>query len=156
MTIECDVTANPPANITWFKRTSERVRMLTSNSKSSITPQLTYTQSGPLSSSTLTVRDVVQNDNGNYICEARNNRSSSKSTNFDFIVISMCLKYQVYPSTTLMYTTAHNECILDSLGSSPCQNGALCVDRINSYTCNCNGRYTGVNCSEEGNTSCGS
>lgn len=26
----------------------------------------------------------------------------------------------------------------------------MCVDRINGYTCHCNGSYTGVNCSERG------
>ena len=88
VTIVCGVTANPPANIIWFKRTSERWRALTSNSKTSITHQLTYTSSGPLSSSTLTVRNVEENDNGEYICEARNNQSSSESVSINFIVIS--------------------------------------------------------------------
>ena len=90
VTIECGVTANPPAKIVWFKRTSsESWRVLTSNSKISITHQLINTSSGPISSSTLTVRNVEENDNANYICEARNNQSSSESTNFNFTVISM-------------------------------------------------------------------
>ena len=88
VTIECDVTANPPVNITWFKRTSGSVRTLTSNSKTSINHQLTTTPSGPLSSSSLTIRNVEANDNGDYICEARNNHSSSESINFNFTVIS--------------------------------------------------------------------
>ena len=89
VTIECNVTANPPAIIIWTKRTSKRVRTLTSNSKTSITHQLTnYTPSGPLSRSTLTISNVEENDDGDYICEARNDRSSSESTNFNFTVIS--------------------------------------------------------------------
>ena len=88
VTIECGVTANPPANITWFKRTSERWRALTSNFKTSITHQLTYIASGPLASSTLTVRNVEENDNGEYICEARTNQSTSESVSFNFTVSS--------------------------------------------------------------------
>ena len=87
--IKCDVIANPPAKLVWFKRTSDRERALTSNSKTSITHQLTNTSSGPFSSSTLTIRKVEENDNANYICNARNNQSSSESTNFNFTVISM-------------------------------------------------------------------
>lgn len=89
VTIECDVIANPTANINWFKRTSEGWRALISNSKISITRLTTITPNGPISSSTVTVRDVEENDNANYICEARNNQSSSQSTNFNFTVISM-------------------------------------------------------------------
>lgn len=46
--------------------------------------------------------------------------------------------------------TAQNECIIDNLGRSPCQNHGVCIDHINNYTCHCNGSYTGINCSEEG------
>ena len=88
VTIECSVTASPPANITWLKRTSERVRTLTSNSKTFVTQQLINTLNGPFSRSTLTVRNVEENDNGDYICEARNNQSSSESANFNFTVMS--------------------------------------------------------------------
>ena len=34
-----------------------------------------------------------------------------------------------------------NECI-----PNPCLNGAVCVDGLNGYTCNCPAGYTGVNC----------
>ena len=88
VTIECSVIANPPATITWFKRTSERVRVLTSNSKANTLHHLTDTPSGPLSSSILTIKNVEENDNGDYVCEARNNLSSSESANFNFTVIS--------------------------------------------------------------------
>ena len=91
--IMCDVIANPPANIIWFKRTSERVRALTSNPKTSITHQLINSPTGPLSSSTLTVRNLEESDSGYYICEARNNYSSSESVNFNFTVMSKSKKY---------------------------------------------------------------
>ena len=88
MKIGCSVIANPPASITWFKKTSERVRTLISNSKISITRLTTITPNGPISSSILTVRNVERNDNGDYICEARNNDSSSESISFNFTVMS--------------------------------------------------------------------
>ena len=34
-----------------------------------------------------------------------------------------------------------NEC-----SSSPCQNGAVCTDAVNSYTCACAAGYTGTHC----------
>lgn len=37
-----------------------------------------------------------------------------------------------------------NEC-----ESSPCQNGAVCIDKLASYACACSMGYTGVNCEEE-------
>ena len=88
VTVECDVIANPPASIVWFKRTSERVRALTSTSKTSITHQFTNSPTGPLARSALTIRNVEENDNGDYICEARNNLSFSESVTFNFTVIS--------------------------------------------------------------------
>ena len=50
----------------------------------------------------------------------------------------------------MILNAAHNECVIDNLRRSPCQNHGVCIDHINNYTCHCNGRYTGVNCSEEG------
>ena len=89
VTIKCDVIANPSANITWFKRTSERVRALTSNPKTSIIHHpLINSPTGPLSSSTLTIRNLEESDTGYYICEARNNYSSSESVSFNFTVMS--------------------------------------------------------------------
>ena len=35
---------------------------------------------------------------------------------------------------------------IDECNPNPCLNGAVCVDGINSYTCNCPAGYTGVNC----------
>ena len=84
--IECSVIANPPANIAWLKRTSEKVRILTNSSKTFITHQFYNAPSGPHSSSILTVRNVERNDNGDYICEVRNYHSYD-SANFSIIVI---------------------------------------------------------------------
>ena len=94
VTIECDVIANPSANITWFKKTSERVRALTSNPKTSIVRHLINSPIGPLSSSTLTVRNLEKSDSGYYICEARNNYSSSESVSFNFTVMSKSDYYE--------------------------------------------------------------
>ena len=35
---------------------------------------------------------------------------------------------------------------IDECASNPCQNGGVCIDGINGYTCNCAPGYTGVNC----------
>ncbi len=35
---------------------------------------------------------------------------------------------------------------VDECASSPCQNGAPCIDRTNSYTCRCRPGFTGTNC----------
>ena len=35
---------------------------------------------------------------------------------------------------------------IDECKSTPCLNGGLCVDGINSYTCKCKENYMGKNC----------
>ena len=35
---------------------------------------------------------------------------------------------------------------IDECASAPCENGATCVDGVNSYTCNCDLGYAGVKC----------
>ena len=35
---------------------------------------------------------------------------------------------------------------IDDCASSPCQNGGICADGSNSYTCNCNVGYVGDDC----------
>ena len=37
---------------------------------------------------------------------------------------------------------------IDDCKSSPCLNGATCMDGINSYTCKCVDGYRGKNCGE--------
>ena len=93
VTIECNVTANPPARIMWMKMgtTSAIIQTLINTRQTSIIDQLSYTPSGPLSRSTLTINNVEASDNGNYICEASSGPSPpSVSANFTICVIGKC------------------------------------------------------------------
>jgi len=40
---------------------------------------------------------------------------------------------------------------IDECGSNPCENGATCIDAVDSYTCSCVAGYTGTHC-ETGNS----
>ena len=35
---------------------------------------------------------------------------------------------------------------IDECASNPCQNGAICHDYVNSYTCECKSGFSGTNC----------
>ena len=98
VTIECNVTANPPANIDWMKRINERLtQAVTTTSQISITHQLIYTLSGPISRSTLTISSVEAADNGEYICEASNSPSSpTLSANFTICVPGKVMKTCIF------------------------------------------------------------
>lgn len=88
VTIECNVTATPPANITWIIRTTDRIQTLFNTTRTFITHQLTNAPSGPTSRSALTISNVEEADNGDYICVASNDLSSpSVSANFTICVI---------------------------------------------------------------------
>lgn len=89
VTVECNVTANPPAHFKWMKQTSEDTKVILVNtSRTSITHRLTSTPGGPVSRSTLTISKVEPADNGDYICEASNSPSSPAiSANFTICVI---------------------------------------------------------------------
>ena len=97
VTIQCNVTASPPANITWLKRTSENSRKLLNTSRTSITHQVTYISRGPVTSSTLVISNLEVADSGDYVCEARNNQSSPPvSANFPITVISKSTHFELY------------------------------------------------------------
>ena len=71
LTIECNVTANPPANITWIIRTTNGNKNVLATSKRSISHHNEPSGSnGPILWSTLIVRDVLETDSGQYVCEA--------------------------------------------------------------------------------------
>jgi Notch-like protein len=57
------------------------------------------------------------------------------------------MKYNVFCSTHDTGTLC--EINIDECASSPCQNGATCEDKINSYRCNCAPGYTGTHCETE-------
>ncbi|XP_078575910.1 uncharacterized protein LOC144861769 [Branchiostoma floridae x Branchiostoma japonicum] len=46
------------------------------------------------------------------------------------------------------YTGSMCETDIDECASSPCMNGATCVDGVNSFSCTCNRGYTGVYCEQ--------
>ena len=56
----------------------------------------------------------------------------------DFIYILQCVIYIYY---ALCFKTNINEC-----ASNPCQNGGVCTDGVNGYTCGCVAGYTGAQC----------
>ena len=89
VTIECNATAIPPANLTWKIRKTEGIQTLhTTSPRISITHQQINTPNGPTSRSTLTISNVEAADNGVYICEANNDPSSpSVSANFTLCII---------------------------------------------------------------------
>jgi hypothetical protein len=91
--IECNVTATPPANLTWVIRTPEGIQtLLNASPRISITHQLTNAPNGPTSRSTLIFSNVEAADNGVYICEANNGLSSpSVSANFTICVIGKAI-----------------------------------------------------------------
>ena len=105
VTIECNVTANPPANINWLKRTSEKRRNHVNTSRTSITHQVTFTSRGPVTGSTLVISNVEAADSGDYICEARNSHSSPPvSTNFSIIVICKSISHRPTYRSNIKHT----------------------------------------------------
>ena len=96
VTVECNVTSNPPANIKWMKRTSQGTQTLANTSRISITHQFTNTLRDPVSRSTLTIRTVEATDNGDYICRASNTPSlPSVLANFTFCVIGKVQSHHI-------------------------------------------------------------
>ena len=112
---------------------------------------------GPVSQSILEIRNIVEADNGLYICEASSDIfTEAVSVNFPVSITGRLLALDIcscYPIIilTFLYNTVQNECRIDNHGSNtPCQNGAICYDLVKGYTCTCLGNYQGINCEEEG------
>ena len=61
---------------------------------------------------------------------------NSNSIAYNTILVTIMTKIQI------LYAD------IDECASSPCQNGGTCVDGFNSYTCNCDVGYRGVNCED--------
>ena len=114
VTIECNATANPPANLTWIMRTIEGIQtLLTSSPRISITHQLTNAPNGPTSRSTLTISNVEAVDNGVYICEANNGLSSpSVSANFPICVIGKTINTTTWHNNYYYYYDIAVICII--------------------------------------------
>ena len=115
VTIECSVTANPPANIIWLKRTRKGIKKLISTLKTSITHQITFISRGPVTTSTLVISNVDTVDDGDYVCEARSSPSSPPVTaNFSIIVISKSVYFRVWCRIKLrcMYSKINSEYLL--------------------------------------------
>ncbi|XP_022778087.1 versican core protein-like, partial [Stylophora pistillata] len=58
---------------------------------------------------------------------------------FKLFSIDTCLRVEIYA----VPVSEVNDCDLN-----PCENGAICVDGVNDYTCTCMAGYDGKNCSE--------
>ena len=82
LTLECIVIANPLATIQWSKENQS----LHNSSRISITYQFNSVEE-PTSTSTLTVREITSEDDGDYICTANNSLSQEHiSANFTVFV----------------------------------------------------------------------
>lgn len=75
LTLHC--TANPPASISWLKRTSKGIKTISTSSRITISTQETTTKNGlSITHSTLMIRDVTEVDSADYVCEADNGAES--------------------------------------------------------------------------------
>ena len=59
----------------------------------------------------------------------------TKSLNLVISDVDVCT------NSLMLFSSDVNEC-----ASTPCQNGASCVDVVNMYNCTCAAGYTGVHC----------
>ncbi|XP_053384588.1 fibropellin-1-like isoform X6 [Mercenaria mercenaria] len=65
--------------------------------------------------------------------------------------IKNCTKYFVYFLVPSPADLCARYCMqdIDECLSSPCQNGATCIDRLNGYNCSCLDGWRGVNCEKD-------
>ena len=54
--------------------------------------------------------------------------------------------YFILDHSTSFHLLDKNECL-----SKPCQNGGLCIDSDNRYSCQCVAGFTGINCESSKN-----
>ena len=88
-TVECSVTANPPATIVWLNEESEE---LTNTSRVSITHNFT-SDTEPISLSTLIINAT---ESGDYICTADNHVAGAVSLNFSLVKTGQCNCIRTY------------------------------------------------------------
>ena len=65
--------------------------------------------------------------------------------NCRFVKWLICLPISVYLSFSSFFLFSD----IDECKSSPCQNGAMCVDLTDSYQCTCAAGFSGQNCEED-------
>src|SRR6185437_5379312 len=97
--------------------------------------------SGPCN---ITQGEMCINNNGGFVC-------TCSGTNITCDNDGLCIHPS--PNTTACLCPAGysgNTCQtqIDDCASTPCQNGAMCVDDINAYRCNCSTGYTGTLCQQ--------
>ena len=66
-TCECDGNGNPPADVTWYK---DNTKIVTGKEKA-----------------ILVLKNVDENDNGTYRCEAKNHEKAQNETSMDLTLI---------------------------------------------------------------------
>ena len=70
------------------------------------------------------------------------NAPLSDSDGLVIACIHFCPRYNFSNNESIEIDTSD----IDECASDPCQNGGVCVDGINGYTCFCAAGFTGVNC----------
>ena len=74
LTLTCTVQANPAPVITWLKRSDGGVTVILNSARISITTQ--HRVDDATSTSVLTINRAEPGDQGDYVCEARNDAFS--------------------------------------------------------------------------------
>ena len=78
LTIQC--TAIPPASISWLKRSSDGIKLLTSSQRISFSTKEVAIDRKMGTLGSLTITDVTEVDSGEYLCEAQNGAESIPTT----------------------------------------------------------------------------
>lgn len=78
-------TAIPSASISWLKRNSDGIKLLTSSKRISISTKEVAIEGKVATLGNLTIADVTEDDTGDYLCEAQSGSESISATE-DIIV----------------------------------------------------------------------